>query len=79
MLKLSMPEEVEQYRQRCFNNVKEATDFENAEYWFKRALECKSLLSLFYEKRMTWNDWARMKQIAELNREEREILKGATV
>lgn len=79
MLKLSMPEEVAEYKISCEKSIAEAPTPENAYYWRKRADECERLLKLFREMKMAWNDWARMKEIAELNREEREMLKGATV
>ena len=73
MLKLSMVEETEEYAKRCLTYLKEAESTENAEYWLERVNECKTLLTLFNEMKMVWSDWARMKQIAELNREERAM------
>lgn len=77
MLKLSMVEEVEEYAKKCLDCLKEAPTPENAFYWQEMANECKTLLNLFKEMKMAWSDWARMKQIAELNREVRSI--GETV
>lgn len=73
MLKLTMPEEVEEYATKCLMYLKEAENTENAEYWLERVNECRMLIRLFKEMKMVWSDWARMKQIAELNREERTM------
>jgi hypothetical protein len=77
MLKLSMVEEVEEYAGKCLTYIKEAESTENAEYWLEMHQECKTLLNLFREMKMCWIDWARMKQIATLNREVRSM--GETV
>lgn len=71
MLKMSLPEEVEAYKNECEKFIKEAETPENAAYWQKQAEECKELLTLFREMKMVWSDWARMKLIAELNRQGR--------
>lgn len=71
MLKLSMIEEVEEYKIGCEKSIKEAPTLDNALYWQERLQECETLLTLFREMKMHWNDWARMKQIADLNRMER--------
>ena len=73
MLKLSMVEETEEYAKRCLTYIKEAESTENAEYWLERVNECRTLLRLFKEHKMYWSDWARMKEIAELNREDRAM------
>lgn len=73
MFKLSMVEEVEEYAQKCLEYLKEAPTPENASYWQERANECETLLNLFKEMKMAWSDWARMKQIAQVNREDREM------
>lgn len=73
MLKLTMPEEVAEYKTRCERFITDAPTIENALYWKERANECETLLTLFKEMKMCWSDWAKMKQIAELNREERTM------
>ena len=73
MLKLSMQEEVAEYKEKCEKSVSEAPDEENAAYWQKWADECEQLLTLFRDMKMYSSDWARMKVIAELNREERQM------
>lgn len=77
MLKLSMIEEVEEYKDKCLQYMQEATSKDNAIYWQERYNECKTLLNLFGEMKMCWSDWARIKQIATLNREVRSM--GETV
>ena len=79
MLKLSMVEEVEEYKVSCADCIAEADTSKNALYWKARYDECEMLLTLFKEMKMSWYDWARMKQIANLNREERELYKGGNI
>jgi hypothetical protein len=73
MLKLSMVEEVEEYATKCLEYLKEAENTENAEYWLKMHQECKTLVALVRECKMRFSDMARMKQIAQVNREDREM------
>lgn len=73
MLKLSMCEEVVEYKSKCEKNIKKAPTPQNAHYWQEKAEDCKRIIMLFNEMKMTWSDWAEMKKIADLNREERQI------
>lgn len=75
MLKLSMPEEVQEYKVVCADNIAQADTSEAALYWRSMFDECEMLLNLFKEMKMTWCDWSRMKQIADINRELREFYK----
>ena len=79
MLKLSMPEEVKQYKVVCADNIAQADTSEAALYWRRMFDECEMLLNLFKEMKMTWFDWSRMKQIADINRELREVYKGGNI
>ena len=79
MLKLTMPEEVKQYKVVCADCIAQADTSEAALYWKSMLDECEMLLILFKEMKMTWFDWARMKQIADINRELREFYKGGNI
>jgi hypothetical protein len=72
-----MVEEVEEYATKCLEYLKESESTENAEYWLEMHQECKTLVALVRECKMRFSDMARMKQIAELNREVRNL--GETV
>lgn len=73
MLKLPMHEEVEQYKKSCEKCLEKSLMKENVQHWEEMIRQCERLLELYRERKMSWTDWEKMKEIAELNRYERKV------
>ena len=71
IIKLPMQEELKQLIKRYEDNLS-LSDVEDYQlHWNNQIEDVKYLLELFYENKMSFEDWGKMKKYATINREYR--------
>jgi hypothetical protein len=71
MYNLPLKEELEEYLKRCevyYLCELQDNNEHTANFYYTKIQECKNLLTLYNERKLSLSDWQEIKKIAEINR-----------